>query len=103
MVQMLSDPTPLLGRAIAYERLVGSQLIREDEPFTGQDQDHDLPPPPPPPPSLRAHPKAPYLRLVSSQDSPAFLHFGSGDLLVKMFEAISRWRAANSEDYSRFI
>jgi hypothetical protein len=101
MVQMLSDPTPLLGRAIAYERLVGSQLIQEDEPLAGQD--HDLPPPPPPPPSLRAHPKAPYLRLVVSQDSPAFLHFGSGDLLQKMFEVISRWRAANSDDYSRFI
>lgn len=100
MVQMLSDPTPLLGRAIAYERLVGSQLIREGEPFPSQDQDL---PPPPPPPSLRAHPKAPYLRLVSSQDSPAFLHFGSGDLLLKMFEAISRWRAADSDDYSRFI
>jgi hypothetical protein len=101
MVQMLSDPTPLLGRAIAYERLVGSQLIQEDEPLAGQDQ--DLPPPPPPPPSLRAHPKAPYLRLVVSQDSPAFLHFGSGDLLQKMFEVISRWRTANSDDYSRFI
>ena len=68
------------------------------------DQDNDQPPPPPPPPpSLRAHPKAPYLRLVVSQDSPAFLHFGSGDLLQKMFEVIGRWRAANSEDYSRFV
>ena len=33
MVQMLSDPTPLLGRTIAYERLIASQLIREDEPL----------------------------------------------------------------------
>jgi hypothetical protein len=61
------------------------------------------PPPPPPPPSLRAHPKAPYLRLVVSHDSPAFLHFGTGDLLQKMFDVIGRWRAANSEDYSHFI
>ena len=52
---------------------------------------------------LRAHPKAPYLRLVVSQDSPAFLHFGTGDLLQKMFDVIGRWRAANSEDYSRFV
>jgi len=52
---------------------------------------------------LRAHPKAPYLRLVVSHDSPAFLHFGTGDLLQKMFDVIRRWRAANSEDYSRFI
>jgi hypothetical protein len=105
MVQMLSDPTPLLGRSIAYERLVGSQLIQEDEPLH-QEDDRDQPPPPPPPPPpsfLRAHPKAPYLRLVVSQDSPAFLHFGSGDLIQKMFDVIGRWRAANSEDYSRFV
>src|SRR5471030_528869 len=67
MVQMLSDPTPLLGRSIAYQRLVGSQLIQEDEPLSSSDQDMP-PPPPPPPPSLRAHPKAPYLRLVVSQE-----------------------------------
>jgi hypothetical protein len=104
MVQMLSDPTPLLGRSIAYERLVGSQLIQEDEPMPSYDQDRDQPPPPPPPPpSLRAHPKAPYLRLVVSQESPAFLHFGSGDILQKMFDVIGRWRAANSEDTSRFV
>ena len=75
MVQMLSDPTPLLGRSIAYERLVGSQMIQEDEPLSSYDQNQPPPPPPPPPPSLRAHPKAPYLRLVVSQDQsrlPAF-------------------------------
>jgi hypothetical protein len=100
MVQTLSDPTPLLGRSIAYERLVGSQLIQEDEPLSSYDQDQ---PPPPPPPNLRAHPKAPYLRLVVSQDSPALLHFGSGDLLQKMFEVINRWRAANNQDHSHTI
>lgn len=91
MVQMLSDPTPLLGHAIAYERLVGSQLIQEADSLPPYDQ-HRPPPPPPPPPSLRAHPRAPYLRLVVSQDSPAFLQFGSGDLLQKLFEVFSRWR-----------
>jgi hypothetical protein len=100
MVQMLSDPTPLLGRSIAYERLVASQLIQEDEPFVENDR-NDLPPPPPP--SLRAHPKAPYLRLVVSQDSPAFLNFGSGDLLEQMATAFGRWRAANNEEDSRLI
>ena len=45
MVQMLSDPTPLLGRTITYERLIGSQLIREDEPLPNYDQTN-LPPPP---------------------------------------------------------
>ncbi len=101
MVQMLSDPTPLLGHSIAYERLVGSQLIQEDEPMPAYDQNR--PPPPAPPPSLRAHPKAPNLRLVVSQDNPTLLHFGTGDLLQKMFDVIDRWRAANSQDHSRFI
>ncbi|HEY4078459.1 MAG TPA: PAS domain-containing protein [Rhizomicrobium sp.] len=99
MVQMLSDPTPLVGHSITYERLIGSHLIQEDEPLPHYDQNE----PPPPPPSLRAHPKAPYLRLVTSRDNPQLLNFGSGDLLQKMFEVIGRWRAANSEDYSRFI
>ena len=99
MVQMLSDSTPLLGRTIAYEKLIGSELIREDEPMPVNDRNQ----PPPPPPSLRAHPKAPYLRLVVSQDSPAFLNFGSGDLLQQMAEAFSHWRAANNEDTSRSV
>lgn len=103
LVQMLSDPTPLLGRAIAYERLVSSELIEEGEPLPQYDQDEPPPPPPPPQHYLRSHPKAPYLRLVVSQESPAFLHFGSGDLLQKMFDVVSRWRAANSQDYSRWV
>ena len=88
MVQMLSDPTPLLGRSIAYERLVGSQLIQEDEPLR-----RIRPERPAAAASaavdLRAHPKAPYLRLVVSQDSPAFLNFGSGDLLQQMVRGCS--------------
>lgn len=102
LVQMLSDPTPLLGQCIAYERLTASQLIQEDEPLSIYDQNE---PPPPPPPSmqLRAHPKAPYLRLVVSQDSPSFLNFGSGDLLQKIFDVIGRLRtAANSDETPKF-
>ena len=71
LVQMLSDPTPLLGRAIAYERLIASQLIQEDEPLPDYDQTN-LPPPPPPADDPKSHPKAPYLRLVVNQDHPAF-------------------------------
>ena len=100
MVQMLSDPAPLLGHAIAYERLVGSQLIDEDEVRPIYDQN---PPPPPPSSNLRAHPKAPYLRLVVSQDSPTLLNFGSGDLLQKMFQVFDRWRAANNEDHTHIV
>jgi hypothetical protein len=99
MVQMLSDATPLLGRTIAYEKLIGARLIQEDEPTPACDRDQ----PPPPPPSWRAHPKAPYLRLVTSQDNPAVLHFGTGDLLQIMFDVLGRWHAAKSEDHSRVI
>jgi hypothetical protein len=99
MVQMLSDSTPLLGRTIAYEKLIGSQLIQEDEPMPVYDRNQ----PPPPPPSLRAHPKAPYLRLVVSQDNPAVLQFGTGDILQKMFDVVGRWHAANGQNHSRLV
>lgn len=99
MTQMLSDPAPLLGRYIAYQRLIGSQLLQEEEPMPAFDQNLPLPPPP----SLRAHPKAPYLRLVVSQDNPALLNFGTGDLLQRVFDVLGRWHAANCEDASRII
>ena len=97
MVQMLGDPTPLLGRSIAYERLMGSQLIQEDEPLPSYDQ-HIPPPSPPPSRPMRSHPKAPYLRLVVSRERPSLLNFGSGDLLEKMAGLFNRWHAANNED-----
>jgi hypothetical protein len=100
LVQMLSNPAPLLGHAIAYERLIGSQLIQEGEPAPRADQDL---PPPPPPPQLKSHPKAPYLRLVISRQRPAMLHFGSGDLLQQMTQLFSRWNAANRQDDSRIV
>jgi len=101
-VQMLSDPTPLLGRAIAYERLIASQMIQENEPVPNYDQ-NNLPPPPPPPSMLmKAHPKAPYLRLVVNQDHPNLSAFGAGDLLQKMFDAFARLKgAANSDELTR--
>jgi hypothetical protein len=100
LVQMLSDPAPLLGRAIAYERLIASQLIREDEPLPQYDQNL---PPPPPAMAIKPHPKAPYLRLVVNQDHPDLSAFGAGDMLQKMFTAFARFRsAANSDELSRF-
>jgi len=100
LVQMLSDPKPLLGRTIAYERLVGSQFVQEDEPLPHYDQNL---PPPPPPAQLKTHPKAPYLRLVVSKERPALLNFGTGDLLQQLGQVFSRWTAANSEDDSRIV
>ena len=101
MVQMLGDPTPLLGRAIAYERLIASQFIHEDEPLPRYDS--NLPSPPPPPgPMLKSHPKAPYLRLVVSEENPHLSNFGSGDLLQQLVDFANRVRdAANSNSLGR--
>jgi hypothetical protein len=86
LVQVLSDPTPLFGRAIAFQRLAGSQFVQEGEPLSTFDT---LPPPPPPPPALRSHPKAPHLRLVISQDKPATVHFEAENILQGVFGALS--------------
>jgi hypothetical protein len=75
MSQILSDQSMLAGKPIAFQRLAGSQFVREDEPLPSFD---NLPPPPPPPTglhALRSHPKAPHLRLVVSQPKPATVHF----------------------------
>ena len=86
MVQVLSDPTPLLGRTIAYERLIGSQLIQEDEPLPSYSQST---PPPPPPPATRAHPKAPWLRLVVSEEKPSH-NFEAGEMFGRMHDILGR-------------
>ena len=54
MVQLLGDPSPLVGRFIAYQRLVDSQLFQENELL----HVHDL--------NLPPHPMVPYLRLVAA-------------------------------------
>jgi hypothetical protein len=92
LVQLMSDPAPLLGRAIAYERLIASHMVQEDEENFHKDRN----PPPAAPPSIttRAHPKAPYLRLVISQDHPSLSAFGSDWL--EAFSAVP----ANSDELS---
>jgi hypothetical protein len=63
VVQLLSDPTPLFGRSIAYLRLAGSHLVEEGGPLPVND--HNLQPPPLLS-HLRAHPKTRYPRLVAA-------------------------------------
>src|SRR5258705_8424343 len=67
VAQVLTDVAPLAGQAIAFERLVPSKLVREED--TGPMKPPSAPPPPPPSPrdGWRAHPRAPHLRLVSSR------------------------------------
>jgi hypothetical protein len=89
IVQVLSDPAMLGGRPIAFERLVGSQLIQENEPLAV----HELPPPPPPPPvwpqtGLRSHPRAPHLRLVVSRPEVPAVHCEMDEAMQKLIRAL---------------
>lgn len=82
LTQVLSDMALLGGRPIAFQRLVASTLIREDEPLSAV----TLSPPPPVPAAqmLRNHPKAPHLRLVVSQERPANPDVSSEEVLRRM-------------------
>jgi hypothetical protein len=82
LTQVLSDMALLGGRPIAFQRLVASQLVREDEPLSPM----TLPPPPPPVQIQRnhSHPRAPHLRLVVSQDRPAPMNVDSNETLRRM-------------------
>jgi hypothetical protein len=88
VAQVLTDVFPLAGRAISFERLVSSMLIREDEPIT------TAPPPPPPPArdSLRSHPRAPHLRLVASRGLAGAgndpLRLETGDPLQDLLDSV---------------
>jgi hypothetical protein len=90
IVQVLSDPAMLGGRPIAFERLVGSQLVNESEPLAV----HELPPPPPPPPpawpqsGLRGHPRAPHLRLVVSRPEVPAVHCDMDVTMLKLIQML---------------
>ena len=88
LMQITSDPTQLIGRPIAFERLVGSKIVRENEPLST----YDPPPPPPPPPSirptLRSHPRAPHLRLVVSREKGATLHSEMDESMLRLIEML---------------
>ena len=86
LMQIVGDAAPLTGRVIAFERLVGSQFIREDEPLPAIDN------PPPPPvfrPALRVHPKAPHLRLVVSRNEPESAHHEPDETLRRVLAAFN--------------
>jgi hypothetical protein len=87
LVQVLSDQSILAGKPIVFARLVGSQLVREDEPLAGL----DVPPPPMPPmvTASRVHPRAPHLRLVISQDKPVTLHFDLEEPIRRLMDALN--------------
>jgi hypothetical protein len=84
--QVLSDPRPLLGRAIAFESLVASSLVREGE------APRDEAPLGPPPSSARKvisrTSRGAHLTLVVSQTNPAAgrdqLRFDGNDALATL-------------------
>jgi hypothetical protein len=79
LTQVLSDMALLAGRPIAFQRLVASTLVHEDEPLA--------PATLPPPIQIQRnhrHPKAPHLRLVVSQDRPEPTTADSNETLRRM-------------------
>jgi len=76
MIQLLSDQTMLNGHPIAFQRIAGSQFIRESDPLSPFD---DLSPPAGGLGDFPRHPRAPHLRLVVSQAKPHTVHFSDED------------------------
>ena len=68
MTQLLGDTSMLAGQPIAYQRIVSSELLREDEPLSTFDEPATPVIPPYPPVHTPAHPRAPHLRLVVNRD-----------------------------------
>jgi hypothetical protein len=82
ITQFLGDTSPLAGAAIALQRLMGSKMIREDEPAH-----NDVEPPAPPRfETARGSSRAPHLRLVVSRDTPT-LHCDLDESLRSAFDS----------------
>ncbi|MGD0192731.1 MAG: PAS domain-containing protein [Rhizomicrobium sp.] len=84
MIQFLGESGNPAGRPIAFQRLVGSTFLNEDEPLSS------VPPAPPapPPPMGRSHPRAPHLRLVISRDQSAVLNFDMDEMMRNLISAL---------------
>ena len=88
ITQFLGDSTQLGGRSIAYERLIDSRMICENEPF---DRPQD---PPVAPFRAPGFGKAPHLRLVVSRDGPAPLQSRMDGQMRNLIEALELMRPA---------
>lgn len=75
MVQFLNNSVTLAGNPIAYERLMGSKLIRETESPDRMDD---------PPPSRPISRKAPHLRLVVSRNEPVTIYCEMSDTMRQL-------------------
>jgi len=72
------------GQPITFQRLVGSKLIRENEPLSGPPPD----PPPDPPLGTFRHPERQHLRLVVSRDRAVTVHFEMDKRMRELFSAL---------------
>jgi hypothetical protein len=79
----LGDTTPLLGHAIAFERLVGSEFVCETAPLLPSDVL-----PPPAPPAVRPQTNAPHLRLVVSRDKAPTVHVEMDEVMKRLSDAL---------------
>jgi hypothetical protein len=85
IMQVLSEPSPLPGRPVVFQRLVASQFVQEGEPLTV----YSPPPPPPPgPPTLRSHPKAPHLKLIVSRPKPLPANFDMDESMQALIKRL---------------
>lgn len=82
MAQVLSDPSPLSGRPISFQRLIASQFVRESEPLSAD------PPSPPMIGPMGGHPKAPHLRLVASRERPLSANFDIDEAMQALMEGL---------------
>jgi hypothetical protein len=87
LTQILSDTAQLGGKPIAFERLVGSQLVQEDEPLSSNTLPPTMPPLPPGD-ALRSHPRAPHLRLIVSRERPQTVHTEMDEMMLRMIVAL---------------
>ncbi|HEY1613652.1 MAG TPA: PAS domain-containing protein [Rhizomicrobium sp.] len=84
MVQWMGDIGALAARPVSYQRLVGSQMIREDDAAS-------FPLDPPPPTAfdpIQATAKTPHLRLVVSREKAPTLHFGVDCAMQEIVNAL---------------
>lgn len=91
MMQVLGDASPLIGRAIAFERLVGAQLIREDEPTADFDV---MPPPSFPHPDQR---RGSHLRLVVDREKPTTVHYETEHVMRRVMDAFGARAVGDSK------
>jgi len=71
VAQALTDTAPIMSRTVAFERLVGSQLVREEECVVNE---APLPPLAPRPQRSSRTSRGEHLKLVVSQSQPALGH-----------------------------